>query len=249
MRALTLGLSLLLAPTFALAADYGGPAEPPSFKSRVHDWSGFYLGGQGGYTNQKLDATPGVLSDPAGNNPALTFPFPPASGNTGSYGAFMGYSAQWEDIVLSAEVNYNRLSKGLSASSTFGTTYTFDPVVGPVPATATGTSTTRITDMFGARLRAGWATGWMMPYATVGVVVARGEATRTGVVTDGVNVVAGQLATTSATPFGFSAGLGIDMAITSNIFARAEIEYVGLRESKGISAQFTTFRAGLGYKF
>lgn len=252
MRALFIGLAAALLPGSVFAADWRGPMyEPAPIESRYHSWSGTYIGGQGGFTQQRLRTNDGLLSDPLGLNADLVIPFGKGSGNTASYGGFIGFNAQWEDIVLGFEFNYNRLDKGTTSSRTFGTTYTFDPAVGPVPAIANGTATQRITDLFGGRFRAGYSTGIFLPYATVGVVVARGEAERFGSVTEigGPNFVAGSLTSTSATPFGFSVGGGVDVAITSNLFARAEIEYVGLRESKGIRGQMTTYRAGLGYRF
>lgn len=253
MRGFVLALAAFMLPSSAFAADYmRGPMYEGPVAPRVHDWSGTYVGGHGGFSQQRLRTNDASLTDSLGLNQALIFSHGVGSGSTASYGGFIGFNAQWEDVVLGFEFNYSRMHEGVTSSRSFSTSYIFDQNIGPVPATATGTASQHITDLFGGRFRAGWSTGWIMPYATVGVVVGRGESFRTGVVVenaDPTNFRGGSLSSLSATPFGFSAGLGVDMAITSNIFARAEIEYVGLRESKGIAGQFTTARAGVGYKF
>ncbi|BAT61646.1 hypothetical protein GJW-30_1_04206 [Variibacter gotjawalensis] len=249
MRKILLALAAITIASEAGAADLRGPMYDAPVEQRF-DWSGTYVGGHGGFTQQRLTTLNGVLTDPLGGNADLVFPFARGSGNTASYGGFIGFNAQWDDIVLGFEFTYNRLDRGTSSTLTNATTYNFG--AGAVPALATGTSTQHISDLFGGRFRAGWSTGIFLPYASVGFVVARGESERVGVVTSVANPAifrAGSLVSDNATPFGFSVGAGVDMMITQNLFARAELEYVGLRESKGVGGQFTTYRAGLGLKF
>jgi len=45
-----------------------------------------------------------------------------SKGSTGSrsFGSFIGYNFQWDDVVLGAELNYNRMSLGTGAQDTVG---------------------------------------------------------------------------------------------------------------------------------
>lgn len=263
MRKILIAIAAMVVPGVASAADYSsGPMYDEAPAARIHNWSGTYFGAQGGFTQAKIHSWESIsVTDPSGLNQPVTVPLGKGSANGASYGGFVGYNAQWEDIVLGFEFNYNRFDKGADYAYTYRGNYIFDAALGAQPASITATTSTRITDMFGGRFRAGWATGWMMPYAAVGVVVARGDSATSMLISNatgtinipvvpvGAGVGATGWRTDSATPFGFSAALGVDMAITSNIFARAEIEYIGLRESKGVAGQMTTYRAGLGYRF
>ena len=49
--------------------------------------------------------------------------------------------------------------------------------------------------------------------------------------------------------FGFSAGLGIDYALASNIFLRGEVEYLQLGSPNDIKLNTTSIRTGMGLKF
>jgi opacity protein-like surface antigen len=47
--------------------------------------------------------------------------------------------------------------------------------------------------------------------------------------------------------YGYTAGLGVDINLVGGLFMRAEWEYV--RFTSRVVTNFTTVRAGLGYKF
>jgi opacity protein-like surface antigen len=47
--------------------------------------------------------------------------------------------------------------------------------------------------------------------------------------------------------YGYTAGLGVDVNLISNLFLRAEWEYV--RFTTQVDTNVNTVRAGLGYKF
>jgi opacity protein-like surface antigen len=49
--------------------------------------------------------------------------------------------------------------------------------------------------------------------------------------------------------YGFSVGGGIDVALTSNIFVRGELEYVRFAPIGDILVSVTTARLGAGLKF
>ena len=49
--------------------------------------------------------------------------------------------------------------------------------------------------------------------------------------------------------YGFAAGLGLDVGITSNVFLRAEWEYVQFPNGDDVRVNVNSVHAGLGYKF
>jgi opacity protein-like surface antigen len=120
-------------------------------------------------------------------------------------------------------------------------------------------------------MRGAWAYENFLPYVMVGVSVARvdsiqtvfahyvGTATTT-TTTSGFPPVTGPpvpvdrtyLANPSMTGkyrFGFSAGLGLDYALTRNFFLRGEIEYLQLGVPSNLTMNTMSARAGGGLKF
>ena len=53
----------------------------------------------------------------------------------------------------------------------------------------------------------------------------------------------------SALTYGFSAGGGVDVALTPNVFVRGEFEYAQFAPISGIVAEIMTARVGAGLKF
>ncbi|HXD46000.1 MAG TPA: outer membrane beta-barrel protein [Pseudolabrys sp.] len=154
-----------------------------------------------------------------------TTTLPKVSTNGGQFGGFIGYNAQWERLVLGVEGAYNRFNS-LTATATN------DPV----------SSTFRIVDYATLRGRAGYAYGQFLPYMFVGAAAARVnyQTTTSGAITSSRdNAFAG----------GFTAGLGIDVAILPNVFLRAEYEYVMYTQIDGIRSSTNTARAGVGIRF
>lgn len=49
--------------------------------------------------------------------------------------------------------------------------------------------------------------------------------------------------------YGFDAGVGVDVALMRNVFLRGEFEWVHFFPVKGITLDFATARAGVGFKF
>jgi outer membrane immunogenic protein len=237
------------------------PAPP-----RYTRWSGFYAGGQFGYSTAHADFTSAFDSlnvfDPSNR---FTAPFGSVSSwaalgrtdqDAGSYGGFFGYNAQWEDAILSAEVNYNHSSLSTTASDsqcysdtnlqclrnsiTLGDGNSYD-------ATVDATATARITDYATFRGRAGWAFRNFMPYAMFGLAVGRVETTRTATAT-GTPIAAGSafVATEgdarSRYSWGYTVGGGFDFLLLSNVFLRAEYEFIHLNPVADIKLDIGTAR-------
>ena len=262
----------------AYAADYGdlrgtSSYDPPATYTRYvpgqpvySPWSGFYVGGQVGYAAGEMDFSEASESLVASTlrETALQQDVAPSQwevlGTDGSrsavYGAFFGYNAQWEDVVLGVEVNYNRASLSGSAPLT--------PLTRAVSAggnayvlTLEGAATLKVTDLATFRGRAGWVVDGYMPYVMAGLALGRADVTRS-VRVSGVETAPGPIVTpfdfvesetkSGALMFGWTAGVGLDVMIQPRWFLRGEYEFASLRVSD-IVTTLNTVRMGLGYRF
>jgi len=272
MRRLIIAVGLIALVSDAFAADMGeystlrGSNYVPGTPSYIR-WSGAYVGGQIGYQTARMDfantsGVPGLFGafDPA--NPA-TAPLSVAWARFGtnnssaiSYGAFLGYNTQWDDLVLGAEVNFNFSSlTGMARDQQH-----YNPVpTNQYNVDVTATNTLHIRDYTNFRLRAGYVYDNFLPYATVGLAVGRAQfshiATATGTPTAaGIAAGAGPFAvsegeTGTQVAWGYSGGLGIDYAIRSNIFLRGEYEYIKFLPLSSTLAAINAFRVGAGFRF
>jgi len=193
------------------------------------------------------------------------------------YGGFVGYNAQWEgDFILGAELNYSRfLSGGLYSSSIDSMTRQFnDDAVAPAQhhyfytATVTSSASARIVDYATARARAGFVFDRLLPYAFVGGALGRVDIVRSATVSytrqdipDNVIPAVTPLPTFNFGPqtkseqqkdaiaYGFTTGVGIDVALAQNVFVRAEYEYIGFLPVHDFKIRIGTGRLGVGIKF
>jgi outer membrane immunogenic protein len=132
-----------------------------------------------------------------------------------------------------------------------------------------------IHDIMTARWRAGWTYDRLLPYGFVGVAVGRAEVFRSTNVTvekaitpapivDALGVSQlqpqgpflgvvlprnPQTDSKSMIAFGFTAGLGVEVGITPNMFLRAEWEFTEFPSISDFRVQINTVRAGIGLKF
>jgi outer membrane immunogenic protein len=275
--------------TPAAAADYDLP--PPSGPAPNFDvlrgpqtvgpatftrWSGFYGGGQVGLGNGFANfstATQSLITF-ALRDTLLEESIAPSSwpvlgsanARTISYGGFVGYNTQWEDLILGMEANFNRASFTLRAptspiartgSDSAGNAYIVD---------LNGSGSLVGEDFATLRLRSGWVVGNFLPYAFVGLALGIAN---TSILTtvSGEEYTSGTVGTCSSSapcfPFnytngltanntvlyGFTVGGGVDVALTSNIFLRAEIEWDQFNPPPGFLATIVTGRVGGGIKF
>ena len=197
----------------------------------------------------------------------------PKGSTTGQgYGGFIGYNMQWDDMVVGLEANYNRTSLTKSASDSLSRSFidngqALPDHVNTYNMTVSANSSVLLTDLATARLRAGWAIGSLLPYGFVGLAVGRADvvtnATVTGTVTDTDTTVNPNTSTTAALilpgpqttsrkgvfAYGGTIGLGLDWALTQNIFLRGEWELVKLQKIEGVDMRINTARAAIGLKF
>jgi outer membrane immunogenic protein len=180
--------------------------------------------------------------------------------NGRQFGGFIGYSVQWQELVLGFDAAYNKVSSSLdsSASDTISRQVTLsDNTVDGVTISARGNI--KLIDYATTRIRAGYAFGQFLPYATLGVAVGRfNYLLSTDVrVVEGVGTAGAQtfvFPTVTQSRSGiFSAGpvfgLGLDVAVMPNVFLRAEWEYAAFAPISGIRAGLNTGRVGVGVRF
>jgi opacity protein-like surface antigen len=281
MRRLIAVASIAFA-TGAWAADYE-PSDFPTLRgstpyvpapTRHVNWGGFYGGGQVGYGASVMDFSKAGRSinafDPSAS---LTAPFGSVSnlvslgtdtGTAPTYGAFVGYNWQYDDLILGFEANYSHTN--LFGTATASRCYNTPSLpncssairlgdTNDYNATVTATASMRMTDYGTARLRAGWVADNVLPYAMIGLAVGRAEISRYATAT-GTPTGAGTPFTrtegnlnSSMLTWGYSAGLGADWLIYRDVFVRAEYEFVKFLLVSDFRSQIHNGRLGLGVKF
>jgi outer membrane immunogenic protein len=252
----------------ARADDWLDGALRGTFSPAPVRWEGLSLGAQAGLTSMDTDfggstgqqvayiLRSSTLESEA--HPETWATLPHNITNSKNYGAFLGYTYQWDQLVLGFDGAYNRLS-GANATASDGMTRvvtTSDTVQHTV--TISAASSTTLVDYATMRMRAGYAFGQFLGYAFVGGAVGRFNYTNTTTVRDsqllgGVTTVFGPVTQTdgknNAVVGGFTAGLGMDVALLPNVFLRAEWEYVGFAPISGIRSSINTGRVGIGMRF
>lgn len=240
-------------------------------------WSGFYAGGQGGYSSASVNFSGGV-QDLVANilrntivenefQPSHWTNLPRAKEMGANFGAFFGYNAQFEDAIVGIEANYSRTNIRASSGDTIGRVVnTSDGYANAV--TVSGTGSVHLTDFGTLRLRGGWATSGFMPYGFVGVAVGRATIARSASVsivgTDADPACVGPpniclppyafsqsqiSANQGSFGYGWTAGAGIDVAVYSKVFVRAEYEFVAFPNFNGTNISLSSARGGIGVRF
>lgn len=272
MRRVILAAAAALWAQQAGAADYlrGSTFEGP--QPAHYRWSGWYFGAQVGYANTDFvmgtDATRDMVSNivrallvEQEANISHLPNLPNGSGQGMSYGGFVGYNAQWGDVVLGAELNYNRTSMASESDDVIGRSFvTSNNIRNDVFITSHASA--RLTDYGTLRLRAGYAMGWIMPYGMAGLAVARVNThrfVRVQIQETDLNVdppvpggsldVIDERRRNGAFTVGYMMGAGVDVGLSRNIFLRGEYEFVDLHRVQGISMRINTVRAAAGIKF
>ncbi len=168
-----------------------------------------------------------------------------------SFGGFFGYNMRWDDLVLGGEVAYNYMSGGTTMASD-SMTRRVSLSTGTDVVTIDASSSIQLKDYITLRARVGYPTGQFLPYAFLGLAVGRFNymTTVTLAVSGTDNYV--NTATSGkddAFTAGLDVGLGVDVALTSNLFLRGEWEYMAYAPISGIRYTANTARAAIGVKF
>jgi outer membrane immunogenic protein len=257
----------------------GPPVEPRFLPVPVIGprWEGLYVGGQLGFSSASVNFSRGV-GDLVANvlrnttvqsefSPSHWVNLPGQAVTRPSYGGFIGYDVQFEDTILGVEAQYNRIDARMASGDTIGRVVnTSDGYSNEV--TLSGTASIHLTDYGTVRARAGWIYENVIPYAFIGVAVARATVSRSASVT----VVGTDADPACAVPpsaclppyafaasesevkkgafaYGWTLGTGIDWILFSNVFLRGEYEYIGFGSFYGVNMHIHTARTAIGLKF
>jgi outer membrane immunogenic protein len=253
----------------ASAADWIDDTLRGSYSAAPLRWDGINFGATMGLSSLNADYGSSTSSQVAytlrnttlenEQHPSTWTALPSNITNGRQFGIFLGYSVQWQELVLGFDAAYNRPSTLESATSdTITRTVTLsDNTVDGVTIGARGAI--KLIDYATARVRAGYAFGQFLPYATIGVAVGRFNYSLStdvtvvqGVGTPGVQTFVFPTVTQSRSGIfsaGPAVGLGMDVAVLPNVFLRAEWEYAAFAPLSGIRATLNTGRVGVGVRF
>lgn len=269
----------MISTTDARAADWPSdiPVLRGSYGVPAANWEGFYIGGQAGYTTGSADFSNAsssqvsyILAETELQDIVSGWATLPKSGsNTQSYGGFVGYNIQWGDVVTGVELNYNHTGFKTAAQDSIGpiivqgATQSDGSAVQYAVSVASSASVS-ISDIATARATAGWAVDSLLPYGFVGLAVGWADVTHYASVTGTKTVtppngfpITGtlilprnpQFDSKKLFAYGFTAGLGLNWAVTPNVFLRAEWEYIQFPNVDDVRVALNSARVGLGVKF
>ena len=192
----------------------------------------------------------------------------------GAFGGFAGYNYQLDDLVLGLELNFNRSTFNANLNDPESHNYfvNTNSTLYITKYNVTTIASADLTDYGTIRARFGWAYGNFLPYAFVGASLAQIDSSRSV----NINYCGQQSPYTCTNPpppsvppaapaiggnwtladgfsgkwtLGFAVGLGMDYALTHNIFLRGEFEYVQLGSPDSIKMSTASARVGAGLKF
>lgn len=192
-RFVSLGLGLLGAAACPLLAAAADMAPPPVLRGPLPaseastDWSGFYAGGFGGFSQMEFEPRNGasglvrtmltstIWLDPGRADDVVLQKR--TTSNKTMFGGFAGYNMVVDDYVIGAEVDYTRAS--LNGTANGGRTGAFGvPDVTSLPRneyryTTTISSKLKLTEFGTIRARFGVPYGSIMPFVTAGLALGR----------------------------------------------------------------------------
>jgi outer membrane immunogenic protein len=179
-----------------------------------------------------------------------------------TYGILAGYNFQFGETVLGVEMDatFGRLggtgSDGLGRSRVLSDGYLANVAVN-------GTLTAEMKNWATLRARAGYTLGAFLPFVTGGLAVGQYESSSRANIalqmTDADPAAAPALPpiadaqtltrSDSGIAFGLSAGAGVDVALTENVFLRGEWQYLFFPDVSGSEVVMNTVRGAAGVKF
>ncbi|HTC03826.1 MAG TPA: outer membrane beta-barrel protein [Xanthobacteraceae bacterium] len=246
----------------------------PAAPMNVNGWAGIYIGGQVSYSNAGGDFSKTTQAPLAFALRELTLEneqqpsswpvLGQANHSAAGFGGFAGYNTQFERLILGVEANYDQANLSLTApNSPISRRVTAGGI--PYDVTVTGSGSVSELNFGTLRARGGWALGNFLPYAFAGVAVGHANVNIVGTTFGVQNPPLGCPAGTNppCVPFsftgtagkngewmvGFTFGGGLDVALTRNVFLRAEYEYVQFAPIANLVVDVNTVRGGLGIKF
>lgn len=263
------------------AADMSLRGSLPGYEAPAPGWGGFYAGIHGGIGSLRLDTQTMarreaerllnglIYLNPPNGTPAPDFiNIDPIRSSPVLFGVFAGYNAQFDDAVIGFEFDYSRVARGGGGTRDWAQPFAvlYEQAQGFTDAfTQSATVSASISDIFTARMRAGWAYGRFMPYATAGLALVRGNTRVTYTAgysridtnaTDGVDwtqpyteLVSQTRQNNGVIGAGIALGTGIDALLTDNIFLRAEYQYIRVPSMGGVPVTLHTVRGAIAVKY
>ena len=224
--------SLLTAWGSAQAADL--PMAPtykaPMAVQQVYNWTGFYVGVNGGYAWGSQDAL-NIITNRFDNSST--------SISGGLFGGTVGAQMQMAHVVMGLEADLDWASiKGVSVIT---------PTIGGSGPGVPFNASTNITWESTARARVGYASDNVLFYGTAGLALLGAKTTLT--TPGGVTLCGGVLANCTGTSrqAGLALGGGLEYGFTPSLSAKIEYLYVSA-VSLSVSHN-SEIRAGLNYRF
>jgi outer membrane immunogenic protein len=252
-----------LLATGAFAADLPMRAYPPVFAEPLFNWTGFYVGGNIGYSwGRSNDSS--TLTNTAGTVLFASTGTTDLNGVVG--GGQVGYNWQIQSFVWGLEADIQGTNEKGTRNYLCATgvcTPNFG-VIAVFPGPAVPVALSQKIDWFGTvRARAGvLATPTLLLYATGGLAYGEVDSSAT------IGLVPTVFPSTGATNFGWTAGGGIEGVLGGNWTARLEYLFVDLGRVNGaflttlvpigggvLSANYSSHitdnivRVGINYKF
>ena len=203
-------------------------APPPPVVVAAYNWTGIYLGINGGYGWGRQDPLSLITTQFDQVNTDV---------NGWTVGGTFGAQIQSGHVVLGVEGDINWANiKG---------TATVIPTVLGFPAPYTARLATEATYVSTVRMRVGYAVQNWLLYGTGGIAVVSGKtnASLTGATCGTVNVVA---CSGDSTRFGVAAGGGLEYGFTPNWSAKVEYLWLGAALN---NAQLNIVRGGINFRF
>jgi len=223
MKKLLLAAAVAFAlPGSSLAADMPVKA-PPIAAAPMFNWTGFYIGGNGGgvWNSSRWTDDSGVQG-------------PASNGSGGGGGGQIGYNYQINQLILGVEGDFDATSIGRGVNAH--------------PDCEPSVCQTKLKWLASLRGRIGYAVDRLLVYATGGAAFAHFTHMQTPVTADW----SGHQRT------GWTAGLGIEYALTNNWIAGLEWKYYDFGSKLGHAPGFidytfkektNTLMARISYKF
>jgi outer membrane immunogenic protein len=240
-------------------------------------WSGFYFGGEVGYgwaTTDFSGSTASIISYVLRESDLETNVTPsqwPVLGRatTGApnFGGFIGYNTQFEDVVFGVEANLQRAAfKLVAPNNPISRTTAADSSGNAYAVTLSGAGEVDTMEFLTLKARAGYVVGNFMPYGFAGFATGLANSSVSATIS-GTQYTSGTIGScTAAAPcapfffsgssvhnnqvlYGFAVGGGVDVALTPNVFARAELELDEFYLPNSLMLIATTARLGAGYRF
>lgn len=191
MRIATLGLLAVLASATTVTAadlDYGylRGADDGYAPAPLVDWSGFYVGGHGGYSTSAMG-----FSNSFNKHYAEYFrsrdieaeyavssliSLPSRRVHSATFGGYAGYNVQFDDIVFGVEVDYTNFNKAGTSYAEISRFMTTKNGMNEF-VSLRGYSKTELEDYGTIRARAGYAIGSFLPFVTAGLAIGRATVT------------------------------------------------------------------------